>query len=298
MEGRSHKQRRMANCKDCNSGLAIDNRSGEMACMECGLVQQEKMTVVECGHWDFFHEGMPLEPATKSLPALCQPGGRMERRASAEQYKTGKKMREDFAHVDRIVELLGLSSIVACTAQSYLTTCLSKRLQRGSARQGTLVACIFHACRTHGAPRTARELSTVSGVPSSSIKQAYKKTSPLIAENYPTDGPKDMRPEDLLARCCGIIMDGKDQKAARELLMGCKRRCVARERLTVLQGKTPSTVAAVIIWKVAQEQKLSVSRKEISVGCGVSVGTLVKAENDYDEQAEEAKSPLTLDLNL
>lgn len=285
----------MESCKDCKSGLAMDSRSGELACMECGLVQQEKMTVDECGHWDFFHEGTPLEgPSTKSLPALCQPGGRMERRASAEQNKTGKKLREDFAHVDRLVELLSLPSPVASTAHSYLTTCLSKRFQRGNARQGTIIACIFHACRTHGAPRTARELSTVSEVPSSSIKQACKRAHPFIA----ADRPKDLRPEDLLARCCKAIMNGKDHKVTTQLLLACKRRCVARERLTVLQGKTPSTVAAVIIWKVAQEQKLSVSRKEISIGCGVSVGTLVKAEIDYDGQAEEVKSPLTLDLNL
>ncbi|GAQ88701.1 hypothetical protein KFL_004530050 [Klebsormidium nitens] len=291
----------MASCKDCDGGLAVDVQSGELACTECGLVQSAKLTVVECGHRDFFHEGGPLDEqsaavswlssASGNLPALCQQttSTALDRdpRVGPERRKAGRKVLEEFAHVERVVELLGLPSVVASTAHSYLTTCLSKRFERGNTRQGTVIACIFHACRSHGAPRTARELSAVSGVPSSNIKQACKRTSLFVASHSSTEGPKDMRPEDLLARCCAAIMDRKDQKEARKLLLACRQRCAVRERLTVLQGKTPSTVAAVIIWKVAQEQRLSVSRKEISMGCGITVGTLVKAEHDYDGQAKE-----------
>lgn len=202
-------------------------------------------------------------------------------------------MLEEFAHIERSVKLLHLSSTVTSTAQSFLTICLSKSFERGTTRQGTVVACIFHACRAHSAPRTAGELSKVSGVPSSNIKQACKKTSPHLTQGH---AHKDTRPEDLMARCCAAVMDGRDQKVARKLLLECKKLCAARERLAILQGKTPAT--AVIIWKVAREQNIPIKKKHISAGCGVSIGTLVKAEHEYDAQAVEAKSPVLLDLNL
>ncbi|GAQ90969.1 hypothetical protein KFL_007080070 [Klebsormidium nitens] len=288
----------MAECKDCKSWLATDAHSGELSCVGCGLVQQEKLTLAECGHQDFFHEGGLLQEAslaavswltspTKGLPALCQQTVETVKqgpKAGQERRKAGRKVLEEFAHIERIVELLHLPSSVASTAHSFLTICLSKRFERGTTRQATVIACIFHACRAHGAPRTAGELSTVSGVPSSNIKQACKKTSPHLTQAH---AHKDTRPEDLMARCCAAIMNDRDQKAARKLLLECKKLCAVRERLTVLQGKTPATVAAVIIWKVVQEQKLPIKKRDVSVGCGVSVGTLVKAEHEYDAQAAE-----------
>jgi transcription initiation factor TFIIIB Brf1 subunit/transcription initiation factor TFIIB len=81
--------------------------------------------------------------------------------------------------MSHILDLLGLPGVKE-TARSYLKLCLTKRLQRGPARQGTVVACIFHACRTHDAPRTARELEAVSRVPTSIIKDACKRTAPFI----------------------------------------------------------------------------------------------------------------------
>ena len=107
-----------------------------------------------------------------------------------------------------------------------------------------------------------------------------------------------MRPDDLLARCCGNIMSARDPKEAHTLLVKCRQRCASRDRLTVLQGKTPATVAAVVIWKVAQEQQLSISKKEISSCCGISAGTLVKAVTEYEDQMEEKPVHLELDLNL
>lgn len=73
----------MAECRDCKSWLATDAHSGELSCVGCGLVQREKLTLAECGHQDFFHEGGLLRETsnggvswltspTKGLPALCQ----------------------------------------------------------------------------------------------------------------------------------------------------------------------------------------------------------------------------------
>jgi hypothetical protein len=93
-------------------------------------------------------------------------------------------------------------------------------------------------------------------------------------------------------------MDKKDAKDARMLLLKCRQRCASRERRTVLQRKTPATVAAVIIWKVAQEQKVAINKREISSSCGITAGTLVKALNEYEGQIEEGPVHVQLDLNL
>lgn len=317
----------MAACRECGGALVIDARGGDHACNCCGLVEGGSLTVVECGH-DFFHEGEPLlesgyEPpphlppckvpwfspegwSPNNLPALCQKGPPSSgsicnpaRPPGQELRRVGKKVLEEYAQVNQLIDLLGLPSPVADTARSYLTTCLSKRLQRGAARQGTLVAAVFHACRAHSASRTARELSKVSGVPPSAIKQACKRTAPFIEErSRASGGLRDLRPEDLMARCCGALMAGREPNESKRLLILCKQRCASRDRFTVLQGKTPSTVAAVVIWKVVQEERIPIKRREISLNCGISLGTLTKAINEFERQAEEQPARMELDLNL
>lgn len=306
----------MAICLDCRGNLVADARSGDLICEDCALVQGGSLNVIECRH-DFFHDGGPLEtvsyeappqqPSCKvpwfsqvnwtpsALPALCRSeGGEVGDEGPKVLRKIGKKVNEELAQANQIVELLGLPAVVSDTAREYLTICLSKKLQRGSARQGTVLASVFHACQAHGAPRTARELAAVSGVDVGAIKNACKRTAPYIERG----GVPDMRPEDLMARCCANITSDIDAKAAKSFLIKCKQQCASRDRLTVLQGKTPSTVAAVMIWKVVQDQNMKISRQDISSGCGITVGTLMKAITEYDEQVEAAPVRLELDLNL
>lgn len=314
---------KMAACKDCGSALIMDAQTGDVLCGECGLVQGGPLNVAEC-QIDFFHEGGPLEdsrydappplPHRKTpwfskeawspcnLPALCKETVDQAKlgvtKGPRKLRKVGRKVSEELEQVSHIIDLLGLPG-VKDTARSYLKLCLTKRLQRGPARQGTVLACIFHACRAHDAPRTARELEDVSGVPTSIIKEACKRTAPFIeGQAKATGGLREMRAEDLLARCCAKIMDKRDPKDARTLLLKCRQRCASRERLAVLQGKTPATVAAVIIWKVAQEQKYGINKREISSSCGITAGTLVKALNEYEGQMEEGPVRVELDLNL
>lgn len=313
---------KMATCKDCTSALVMDVRSGDAVCVECGLVQGGSLNVAEC-RLDLFHEGglleevgynappplpgrratwfMPDAWTPSSLPAICKKAeGEPKKRTSSngDIRRIGKKVGEELEQVAVILNLLGLPGVEA-TARSYLKLCLSKRLQRGSARPGTVLACIFHACRVHDAPRTARELSNISKVPVGIIKDACKRTAPIIdGITKETASRQEMRPDGLLARCCSKIMSSRDTQDARMLLLKCRQRCASRNRLTVLQGKTPATVAAVVIFKVVQEQRLKISKREICSGCGINAGTLLKAITEYEEQVEEQPVRIELDLNL
>ena len=123
----------IALCLDCRGNLVADARSGDLICEDCALLQGGSLNVVECRH-DFFHDGGPLEtvsyeappqqPSCKvpwfsqvnwtpsALPALC----RSERGETGDEgpkvlRKIGKKVNEELAQANQIVELLGLPAV-------------------------------------------------------------------------------------------------------------------------------------------------------------------------------------------
>jgi transcription initiation factor TFIIIB Brf1 subunit/transcription initiation factor TFIIB len=233
-------------CVACGAAaLVVDHHAGEIICSTCGAVQRDRLTAADV-ELDFFHstgeeaviESIEApshkEPAawfhptdwfqssTPNLPALCQPAADKQpppQVAGLKRIPDGEVVTEELSWITILIEAIGLSEEVEATAVEHYRLFLSKRLQRGKNRRGTVMAAIFHACQEHGATRTARELSIISGVPVSDIKRSCKHTTPFI-ERVGTGQieRRSVRADDIMSRYCRLAMAGKDSKDAKNLL--------------------------------------------------------------------------------
>ncbi|GAQ84223.1 hypothetical protein KFL_001810040 [Klebsormidium nitens] len=232
------------------------------------------------------------ESSTPNLPALCQPAAdkRPPQVASSNRIPDGEVVTEELSWITILIEAIGLSEEVEATAVTHYRLFLSKRLQRGKSRRGTVMAAIFHACQQHGATRTARELGIISGVPMSDIKRACKHTTPFI-ETVGTGQieRRSVRADDILSRYCRRAMVGKDPKDARNLLQESRKLLLGSKRaLKGLQGKAPTTIVCVVLWKAAQQLQLSLSKSEIAKRCSVAIGTITKTTLLYEHQMQSS----------
>lgn len=246
-----------------------------------------------------FRDSARDDRRAQSLPALCGTLRRAPEIEREESRKVGRKEAKERAIVRTWVGQMRLPQAVAETACDDLMGWLKDHTQRGTARRGAIVASIFHACKTRGTPVTSRELVKATGVPSRSVNEACRRMAAYIEGRRSGEGPsRPVRADDLLARCCERIMVGRDSAAAKGLLVECRQLCADRGDLAGLQGKTPAAVAAAAIRSVAKRTGLSLSKKQIALGCGVAVGTIDRCWKLMEERPERGAAGPNLEFRL
>jgi hypothetical protein len=164
--------------------------------------------------------------------------------ASAGTFEDGRQRR------------LRLSGRVAVAARS-----------EGRCQAGAVFAASFYACKAGGMP------IDVLGARAGDGGAVEIDKSRLQADGEFRRG-RPVRPGDILPRCCERGMVGRDVAATKSLLLECRQLCADLNGVVALQGRTPASLAVAATWSVAKRRGLSLSKKQISLGCEVSVATL------------------------
>jgi transcription initiation factor TFIIB len=85
-----------------------------------------------------------------------------------------RNLRQAFQHLDTLKDKLGLSyAIVEKTAYIYRKA-YERQLPRGKTIVGVLTAAMYIACRDMGAPRTLKEIATISNIKRKDIARNYR----------------------------------------------------------------------------------------------------------------------------
>jgi transcription initiation factor TFIIIB Brf1 subunit/transcription initiation factor TFIIB len=150
-------------------------------------------------------------------------------------------------------------------------------LTRGAVRTGIKANCVFYACKLNNVPRTTKEVADAFGIPTKDLS----RTSDTFKETV--CGKKDTstvtRPSDVIHR----MLNEFDLQDRRPWRIKCLKFAKRLEDCVPLMGKTPNSIAAVIIYKVFSD---TFSKHDIVNKCGVSIPTINKIEAIVNKHLE------------
>lgn len=150
-------------------------------------------------------------------------------------------------------------------------------LTRGAVRLGIKANCVFYACKLNNIPRTTKEISDAFGIPSRDMSRTSDIFKQIITGKEETT--VITRPQHVIQRMINEIKVGEDK---RRLRMKALKLSEQLENCVALMGKTPNSIAAVVIYKI-----FGISKHDVVNYCNISMPTLNKIEiivNRYLEQ--------------
>lgn len=278
-------------CSECGGQLARDERRGERACTDCGLVVDEDH--IDRGpEWREFMDdsenkgrvGAPLTElhhdrglSTKigwqnkdAFGKALQPKQRakMERlRTWDERFRSKdsqeRNLKQAFGEIDRMASALGLPKSTREVAARLYRTAINNGLLPGRCIEGIASASLYAAARKTQSPRSLDELTAVSRVDRLRIQRAYRY---LMRE---LDlGVEPANPETYLHRFHSTLgFDDEVEYVARDLIE------TAVEH-NVHSGKSPLSMAAAALYAAARLTNTETTQAEISDATGVSDVTI------------------------
>jgi len=173
-------------------------------------------------------------------------------------------------------DVLNLSDNVIRDAKIMYRTFNADKLTRGAIRTGIKANCVLYACKMNRNPRTTKEVAGAFGIPTRDISRTtdlFRDTLlPKSEVKQKTEaGSSITKPSDVLAR----ILNDFHIENKRPVQSKCNHLADKLEGCVQLMGKTPNSIAAVIVLKILGS---TTTKQNIVAKCGVSMPTLNKIE--------------------
>ena len=176
--------------------------------------------------------------------------------------------------IDRAaVQKLGLKDNVVRDAKVMWRKFTGDKLTRGAIRKGIKANCVMYACKLNKVSRTTKEIADAFDIPTKDISRTSQIFKDVVVGTKRDDsaGPKITTPHDVLHR----LLNEFDIPEKRSWRMKCLRMADDLQSCVQLMGKTPTSVASVIILKVLKE---FVTKGIVCQKCNISLPTLNKIE--------------------
>lgn len=293
---------RARRCPECGSTRLIrDYNQGEIVCMACGYVVDDK--IADTGpEWRAFDDEQRAKrtrvgaPTTftihdKGLSTMIDwhnrdtygknlsPDKRMQvfkLRKWQRRIRVSDAMERNLAYalseLSKMSSALNLPKNVLETASVIYRKAVKKRLIRGRSIQGVTAAALYMACRQCGVNRTLDEIASVSSIPKKEIGRSYRFMVKELEVFVPPTSPSTYVSR--FANQLGLA--GKVETIAQKILQ------VAMSiRLTSGRGPTGIAAAATYIASVIANERRT--QREIAETASV---TEVTIRNRYKELLE------------
>lgn len=285
-------------------GVKFPNRENMPTCSQCGLV--DKMCLDDAPEWT---SGVSEGGVSTDLSRCGNLATDTDLYSSqwgvgtviSAQYKSSYAMRRmarinfhtSMNHKDRSLfhaykdideaakDILKLSDVVIRDAKLMYRKFTGEKLTRGAIRLGIKANCVLYACKLANFPRTTKEIADAFGIPTKDIS----RTSHIFRETILSETQKSTstitRPIDVIHRLLNSFTLKIDKNM---LTVKCRKLCKHLEECIPLMGKTPTSIASVVILQVfgSHTSKLDICEK-----CGISMPTLNKIETIVKAYLEE-----------
>lgn len=151
-----------------------------------------------------------------------------------------------------------------------------QKLTRGAIRTGVKANCVLYSCKMKNIPRTTREIATAFNIPTKDISRTAELFKTVSRKQKKDEPTKITKPCSVIVRLLNDFhcVDGKTK-------MQCVKMAEKLENCVELMGKTPTSIASVVIMK-----QLKVSKGEVVAKCGISMPTLNKIDNIVSKYLE------------
>lgn len=178
------------------------------------------------------------------------------------------------------VQMLSLPDSVVRDAKVMYRKFGEEKLTRGAVRTGIKANCVLWACKLNKVSRTTKEVADAFGIPAKDLSrtgQIFKDTMGLSTQDKKS--PMSTTPHDIIHR----LMNEFDIPDKRAWRVKCLKMADLLVDCVPLMGKTPTSVATVIIYKVLQDQ---ITKQVVCEKCKISLPTLNKIETIVNNHLE------------
>lgn len=283
-------------CDSCGHAVAITD-SGFYACsnIKCGIIYKD--CVDQSAEWRYYGAddnnhadptrcGMPINPLLREssygCKVLCQNRSSYEMRKvrrytewQSMPYKE-KSQYDEFQRISTMAHNAGIPKIIIDEALRYHKKISEQKTFRGHNRDGIIAAAIYISCSINNFPRTAKEIATIFFLDNTSATKGCKNAVSIInkMEQDMTNSEKTKfcktRPIAFIERYCSRL------NINQELTKLCQFIALRIEKNSMIPENTPHSVAAGIIYFIAQLCKLNVSKKDVNKISDISEVTINK----------------------
>jgi transcription initiation factor TFIIB len=280
-----------------NEDVITDHESGEIICSNCGMVITDKTQDVATPEWRAYTTEEKNEKARTGSPTslavhdmgLSTVIGRANRdaggqifdvsmRSTIERLRTwdsriqvhsseDRNLRQAFQHLDTLKDKLGLSyAIVEKTAYIYRKA-YERQLPRGKTIVGVLTAAMYIACRDMGAPRTLKEIATVSNIKRKDIARNYRTLVFELDIKIPIVDPMSC----IIRIANKVSLSDKTKRHAIRLMGN-----IAKDEIVLSAGKNPMGFAASVLYlaSIATKDDDHIRQKGLAEAAGVTEVTI------------------------
>ena len=291
-------------CKECGGTMIPENEDNLPVCIDCGVV--ESYVIDDSAEWvnSVSETGEVSDRArcgeAKDLVLFSEQWGSSTiiqttgRSSVASRRMARINFHMSMNHKDRALfhayksietpaERIGVSSNIIRDAKIMYRKFNEDKLTRGAVRTGIKANCLFYACKIGGCPRTTKEIAEAFGIPTKDISRTtdiFRDTMCPKKETAVSENSSSFTtPRDVLGR----VLNNFSIENKRKLHANCNKFADKLDNCVALMGKTPLSVAAVIVMKVMGDQ---VSKQDIVDKCGVSLPTINKIESLINKHLE------------
>lgn len=283
-------------CSSCGSQLMVMD-DGFPTCLNksCGMVYTDALDYSP--EWRYFGAedknandptrcGNPINPLLEMSSYGCKV--LHTPKSSKEMMKIGKwiawqsmphkekSLYDEFQFITIMAQNAGINKIFINDAMAIHKDISEQKIFRGINRDGIKAASIYISCRLNGCPRTSHEIAEIFHIDKASAT-AGCSTAVNILNNIERgvcmEEQTDLcltKPSDFVERYCSKL------GMPNELMLVTKFVTDKVEKGAVKCNNTPHSIAAGIIYFVAQNCNLSISKTDIRHVCGVSEVTINK----------------------
>lgn len=261
-------------CRDHPEAVLIeDHRAGDMICSNCGLVVGDR--VVDVGsEWRTFSDSNsdPSRVGAAENPLLENDLSTRIGMSTGTEYhnrnamsSTNRTLLAAIRDINEIADRVGLPRTITDEAASRFKAVHEAKRLRNRPRLAVASACIYIACRVDGAPRSFKELSSISGVQARDIAKCYKN---ILKISEKPELSMHVDSGDFMSRfCSNLSLPVEVQRVATQIAAAAKEK-------SITDGRNPTSIAAAAIYMASQASDTKRSQREISEVAGCAESTI------------------------
>jgi len=284
-------------CERCEYNLAFSDE-GFLTCTNkmCGIIYKD--IVDQSAEWRYYGAddnqnsdptrcGMPINPllqeSSYGCKVLCFGSTSYEMRKirrytewQSMPYKE-KSQYDEFQIITTMAQNAGIPKLIIDDAVRYHKKISEYDLTfRGDNRDGIIAASIYIACRINNYPRTAKEISSIFHLDVTSATKGCKNAISIInnlekdMDNKEKTNFCKTKPEAFIERYCSKLSINN------ELTKVCQFISMKIEKQNIMPENTPHSIAAGVVYFIAQMCKLNVSKRDVKHVSEISEVTINK----------------------
>lgn len=159
----------------------------------------------------------------------------------------------------------GISNSIIEEAKMFYKKVSESKITRGDNRSGLIASSIYMSCKSNKVPRSTKEIARIFNIKITTMTKGCKKFQDIMKMNL-----ESTRPEDFIQRFSSKLNLDIE---IREL---CKHIVKKADELNLVCENTPPSIAAGSIYLCIMLCDINISKKDLSIACGISQVTLTK----------------------